>query len=159
MELNKESTYLIRNVEDAKKFVVGGYAILTLESKNTGKWFTYKIKTKDKDDISAPLFVSVLTGSDNETSYTYLGTIFKNTSGLHFRLTKNSKISEKALSYIAFNFFFDMLMSNRLHANLNLYHRGICAHCGKTLTSPESLECGIGPTCKLLVEKYYNSYI
>lgn len=159
MKLNTESIYLIKNVEDIKKFLIGGYAILTLESKITGKWFTYKIKIKDKNDSLSPLFVSVLTGTDNESSYTYLGTIFKNVSGLCFRLTKNSKISEKSLSYIVFNFFFNMLMNNRLHNDLNVYHRGICAVCGRTLTVPESLESGIGPTCRLSVEKSYKNLI
>ena len=59
------------NVAD---FMVAGNAIFTVTSKKTGTRFTYRVR-KGKDE-SAPYFVSVLTGSDNESDYRYLGTIF-----------------------------------------------------------------------------------
>ena len=146
--MNKENIYKLETVEDIKRFVTGGNAIMTLESKRTGRWFTYKIK-KSKKDIennveNSPLFVSVLVGSDNESSYTYMGTIFNNNS---FKLTKNSKIGEDALSYKAFTFFFNLLQNNKIHEEMSVYHRGICARCGRTLTVPESLIHGFGPEC------------
>lgn len=147
MELNKESIYNIEKVEDVKKFIIGGKAILTLESKRTGKWFTYKIKRAKKEDLTSPFFVSVLTGLDNENAYTYMGTIFKNDNNLKFTLTKNSKIGEEALSYKAFNFFFKLLLENKLHEELAIYHRGVCSVCFRKLTTPESLKSGIGPIC------------
>ena len=149
MELNKESIYKLSNIEDIKKFIVGGKAIITLESKKTGRWFTYKIQRNknEKNNPTSPLFVSVLTGSDNESSYTYMGTIFCNDDKLDFKLTKNSKISEKALSYLAFNYFFVNLMKNVKHVDLDVYHRGICCRCGRAITVPESLITGFGPEC------------
>ena len=147
MILNKESVYKFENVEDIKRFIVGGKAFMTLESKRTGKWFTYKIKRAKKDDLTSPFFVSVLTGMDNEKAYTYMGTIFKNENKLSFNLTKNSKIREEALSYKAFNFFFKLMSDNKTHEELSVYHRGVCCVCGKKLTTPESLKNGIGPFC------------
>ena len=147
MELNKESVYKFENVEDIKKFIVGGKAIMTLESKRTSRWFTYKIKRAKKDDLTSPFFVSVLTGMDNESAYTYMGTIFSKNNKLEFSLTKNSKIGEDALSYKAFTYFFKLLLENKLHEEMAIYHRGICSVCGKTLTQPESLKNGIGPFC------------
>jgi len=147
MEINKENIYKLENASDVKKFIIGGKAILTLESTKTGRWFTYKIKKAKKDDEKSPFFVSVLTGGDNESAYTYMGTIFNN-DRLSFKLTKNSKIGEDALSYKAFNFFFNLLINNdKLHSEMNVYHRGICAVCGRPLTTPESLIIGIGPIC------------
>ena len=147
MELNKESIYKLENVEDIKRFIIGGKAIMTLESKRTGSWFTYKIKKAKKDDANSPFFVSVLTGVNNESAYTYMGTIFNNDNKLKFILTKNSKIGEDALSYKAFNFFFKLLLENKLHDEIAIYHRGICCVCGRALTTPESLKNGIGPFC------------
>jgi hypothetical protein len=153
MELNKESVYKFENVEDIKKFIVGGKAIMTLESKRTSNWFTYKIKRAKKDDLTSPFFVSVLTGMDNESAYTYMGTIFSNNNNLKFTLTKNSKIKETALSYKAFTFFFKLLLENKLHEEIAIYHRGICGRCGRALTVPSSLITGLGPECSGLIGK------
>lgn len=143
----KEKIYKLENIEDIKRFIVGGRAIMTLESKRTGRWFTFKIKKAKKDEEKSPFFVSVLTGSDNESSYTYMGTIFQNDGKLKFSLTKNSKISKDALSYKAFSFFFNLLINDKLHEEIIVYHRGLCSVCGKSLTQPESLKSGVGPIC------------
>ncbi len=153
MDLNKESVYKFENVEDIKKFIVGGKAIMTLESKRTSRWFTYKIKRAKKDDLTSPFFVSVLTGMDNDSAYTYMGTIFDKGDRLEFSLTKNSKIGSDALSYKAFTFFFKLLLENKLHEEIAIYHRGICGRCGRTLTVPSSLITGLGPECAGLVGK------
>ena len=136
--------------------MIGGKAIMTLESKISGRWFTYRIKKAKKDEEKTPFFVSVLTGVDNESAYTYMGTIFNNDK-LSFKLTKNSKIGEDALSYKAFNFFFNYLMNNKLHEDMRVYHRGVCGRCGKTLTIPESLIDGLGPECKRIILKSKNN--
>ena len=156
MNLNKENIYKLESVEDIKRFLVGGKAIMTLESKRTGKWFTYRIKKAKKDDNS-PFFVSVLTGMDNDSAYTYMGTIFKNENKLNFKLTKASKIKEDALSYKAFIFFFNLLLNNSLHEEISIYHRGVCGRCGRTLTVPESLITGFGPECRGLTTKSLSS--
>jgi hypothetical protein len=152
MKLNKENIYKLENVEDIKRFIIGGKAIMTLESKTTGRWFTYRIKKAKKDEENSPFFVSVLTGNDNESAYTYMGTIFKGEK-LKFTLTKNSKIGESALSYKAFNFFFNLLINNKIHSEMSIYHRGICGRCGRKLTVPSSIVTGLGPECRGLVDK------
>jgi len=152
MKTNKENIYKLENVEDIKRFIIAGKSIMTLESKRTGRWFTYRIKKAKKDEDKSPFFVSVLTGNDNETAYTYMGTIFNNDK-LTFKLTKNSKIGEDALSYKAFNFFFNLLMNDKQHEEICVYHRGICGRCGRILTVPASLITGLGPECRGLVDK------
>jgi len=152
MQINKENLYKLENIEDIKMFLTGGKAIITLESKRTGNWFTYRIKKAKKEDEKSPYFVSVLTGQNNDSAYTYMGTIFQNET-LAFRLTKNSKIGKDALSYKAFNFFFNLMVKDTLHEEINFYHRGVCARCGKTLTVPESLTNGFGSSCFKLTKK------
>ena len=146
MSLEKRGTYKFENVEDIKKFIVGGNATLTLESEKTGRWFTYRIKKLKNDEENSTFFVSVLTASDNEASYTYMGVIL-NKGKMIFKLTKNSKIGETAMSYKAFEIFFNLLQVNKVHADMNVYHLGVCGRCGRKLTVPESLINGIGPFC------------
>lgn len=151
MSLGK-GNYKFENVEDIKNFIVGGNATLTLESEKTGRWFTYRIKKLKNDEEKSTFFVSVLTASDNEASYTYMGVIF-NKGKMTFKLTKNSKIGETALSYKAFEIFFNLLQANKVHADMNVYHQGICGRCGRKLTVPESLVNGLGPECSGLINK------
>jgi len=153
-DMKKETLYQFENVEDIKNFIVGGNAILTLESKVTGNWFTYKVRKMKDDDEKSPLFVYVLTGSDNEGAYTYMGAIFDYIT-LRFKLTQKSKIGTDALSYKAFTFFFNLLMMNKTHKDMVIYHKGICGRCGRTLTTPDSLLRGLGPECYSLTNKVY----
>jgi hypothetical protein len=62
-------------------------------------------------------------------------------------------MSEDAVSYKAFNFFFNLLNKDKTHDDINFYHRGTCARCGRTLTVPESLVNGFGPECNGLKSK------
>jgi len=146
MELNREGVYKLESIENIKAFIFAGKATLTLESKRTGTWFTYKIKKANKEEDS-PYFVSVLTGMNNDSAYTYMATIFNNNGVNVLRLTKHSKIGEKAISYKAFSFFFSLINKNKLHKEINIYHRGVCGRCGRLLTVPESLINGLGPFC------------
>ncbi len=133
--------YEIEQIGDIKNFVFAGSAIFTLESTLSGSWYTFKVEQSDKNDKM--FFVSVLRGSDNTSSYTYLGLVIND----EFRLTKNSKYGEEASCYKAFNFFFKDLMRMHIHSKLKFYHLGICSKCGRPLTTPESVKIGIGPIC------------
>lgn len=142
-----ENKYLFDNVEYIRNFILGGKATITLESIVTGKWFTYNIK-KLKKEIDSPYFVSVLTGNDNERSYCYMGIIYYSNNELVFKLTKKSRITEDALSFKAFDFFFKLLSMNKIHSDMNIYHSGKCGICGRKLTTVESLKNGLGPECR-----------
>ena len=144
----KENRYKLEAVEEIKMFLTGGKSIFTLESKRSGKWFTYRVNKAKKSDEKSPLFVSLLTGQDNNSAYSYMGTIFNNDGKLAFRLTKKSNMGKDALSVKAFSFFFDLLNKNKTHDEINFYHTGVCCVCGRKLTTPESLKAGIGTYCR-----------
>ena len=135
----------IRNVEDIKNFLFAGNATITLESAKTGKHFTFKVKQAKKDDVESPFFVSVLSGADNHESFSYVGVIGSDRKT--FKLTQKSKVSADAISYKAFNFFFSQLIEGKLNPDLNIFHSGKCGRCGRVLTTPTSIENGIGPEC------------
>ena len=135
----------LQNIEDIKNFVFGGNATITLESGKSGKHFTFKVKQAKKDDETSPYFVSVLSGPDNYSNYSYVGVISSDKKT--FKLTQKSKVSADAISYKAFNFFFLQLVAGKISNDLHVFHSGKCGRCGRKLTTPESISKGFGPEC------------
>lgn len=138
----------IKDATNIRAFVTAGRAKFTIRSKKTSQHFTYYIRlspkrmgsVRDKD----ALFVSVLTGPD---VFSYIGMI---TDEGDFRLTKNSKASADAPSVLAFDWFWRHIDTNALD-ELDFFHIGECARCGKELTHPVSIERGFGPECLKLM--------
>lgn len=123
--------------ENVKRFLTAGKAIITLESERTGAHFTYRVtKAKDTNDL---WFVSLMIGNEQ---YTYVA-FFKDDMVL--RTSKKSKLPLTAKPMMAFNYFLNHI--NDLPKELNVYHACKCGRCGRTLTTPESIQRGIGPEC------------
>lgn len=125
---------------NTKTFALAGKAIFTVVSKKTGSRFTFKVSRPDEN---SPHFVKVLTGPDNENSYTFLGTIF---NGSTFRHGKKSRIPMNAPSALAFEYLWKHI-DNPPTDKIEIHHEGKCCRCGRTLTVPESLLTGVGPEC------------
>lgn len=125
----------------ARQYIQGGNATITLRSCKTGDRFTYKI-SKVPDDASKS-FVAVLTGPDNSNSYQYLGMLRRGV----FMRTKGSRISDDAVSHLAFKWSWEMLAKNHMPRTLEIWHEGVCGRCGRKLTVPASIESGFGPEC------------
>ena len=134
-----------------KRFLFGGHAILTLLSDKTGLRYTYKISALKNANPTAPVFfVSLLSGPDNESDYTYLGTIFGDgtTSATRFRLTGKSKLRPESAPVKAFDYLiFNLIFKGQMPPDVTIYHEGRCGRCGRTLTVPESIDSGFGPEC------------
>lgn len=127
-----------------KQFALAGNARFTIVSKKTGTRFTFRVR---KPSEERPWFVSVLTGSDNEFDYTFLGTIFPNGAYQHSR---KSKIPAMAPSAMGFDWFWKHLSADAfdlLPDRVDVHHEGRCGRCGRALTVPESIESGFGPEC------------
>lgn len=136
---------------DVKKFCLAGNATITLVSKKTGTRFTYKIRRQYLEDDTPRdfWFVQLLTGSDNETDFTYLGQI-KGHQGIQgFYHGAKSPIGQEAPSYQAFNWFWGRTRSvaDSVLNELEVWHEGRCGRCNRKLTVPESIEQGFGPEC------------
>lgn len=132
-----------------QQFIFGGKSITTIQSRKSGEHFTYKItqlidaKTNERKDI---WFVKVLTGPDNSSNYTFIGTIFADKS--KFVHSQKSRIGADALSVQIMTWFIRNLMSNSdKFEQCIVYHEGRCARCGRKLTTPESISTGFGPEC------------
>lgn len=144
---------------EIRRYILGGNATFTLKSKRTGERFTYQVKSAKKDRNAfwstgnqdrTKYFVSLLTGGDNENSYTYMGMMNLTVDGAFvFGLTKGSKMSEAAPSVKAFEYVWKAI-ENGAHfpSGVEFWHEGSCCVCGRKLTVPESVADGIGPECK-----------
>jgi hypothetical protein len=134
-------------VSEIREFMLAGNARLTLVSKRTGTRFTFKIRQPDPEK---PHFVSLLTQPDNESGYSFLGTIFLPKEGIEratYRHGNRSRITVDADSARAFEWFFKNLRVGRLSDQLEVWHEGRCGRCGRPLTVPESISNGLGPEC------------
>lgn len=140
-EETSETSELVGEV--AKVFILAGNATFTLVSKKTGVRFTYRVRASKSG--GPRYFVSVLTGSNNESDYEYLGTIFP--EGLRYYHGKKSRISPTAPSAKAFEWFFGRLIAGRPTEEAEIHHCGKCGKCGRKLTVPTSIEIGLGPEC------------
>lgn len=126
---------------ETKTFLTAGNARLTLVSKKSGTRFTYRVRRPSEDK---PWFVSLLTGPDNEGSYTFFGTLFADGS---FRHSRKSPIGSTAPSVVGFEWLWRHLQAGSLPESIEAHHEGRCGRCGRALTVPESIESGFGPEC------------
>lgn len=131
----------------ARTFATAGKAIFTLENSATGRRFTFKVR-KNSRDAGPAFFVSVLTGSDNNSDYTYLGCIFRDGE---YRHGSRSSIGRDAMSAKAFAWFWTTITRGELPASVTVWHEARCGRCGRRLTVPESVASGFGPECVRLV--------
>lgn len=130
-------------------FILAGLAIFTVANP-TGERYTYKITKKDPDPGSRyqqpTYFVAVLTGSDNESDYTYLGLVSMAARTVittkASRYAADSKIVRVAQWAVAL-----LLQGKPVPAGYGIHHEGKCGRCGRTLTVPSSILSGIGPDC------------
>lgn len=122
-------------------FFEGGKAIFTV-SNPVGDHYTYKITKKEK----GPFFVSLLTGPDNTSDYTYLGVYHpKNRSVI---LTAASKFKEESTPVRVIRWAIKMIVDGAIiPCGYTIRHEGRCCRYGRMLTTPESIDRGIGPEC------------
>jgi hypothetical protein len=128
-----------RELSNITSFVKAGKAVFTILNEKTGNRFTYRVK-RHKENKSL-YFVSVLSGSDNVSDYTYIGAIFGN----KFRTTKGSRVKSTAPSFVAFAWFLRNIKN--LPEVIKVFHENRCGRCGRALTVPESVSNGFGPEC------------
>lgn len=123
------------------KFFSAGRAVFTVDN-GKGTHYTFRIGRKNEDQ---PLFVGLLTGPDNENSFTYLG-IFKPETN-EIRLTAKSRYTDETLPVKVVRWAVKAVAANKIPEGYFIQHAGKCCRCGRTLTTPESVNRGWGPEC------------
>jgi hypothetical protein len=147
-----------------KDFFLGGNATFTVEN-GKGTHYTFKVR-KPKSD--SPYFVSLMTGPDNENSFTYMGLLVerpiieqvtgpnggiatKDTGRKYptVKLTGKSKYTIDSQPVKVAQWAFNVVWNQKtLPVGYQIRHEGRCGCCGRKLTEPTSLDCGIGPECR-----------
>jgi len=125
------------------KFMLAGNATFTA-SNPEGKHYTFKVvKSKNKNMGGYyTFFISLLTGPDY---YTYLGIV----KDFGVKLTKKSKYKNDSLPYKVADWAVRTVMLDRkVTEGYKIDHAGKCGKCGRKLTTPESIEFGLGPICR-----------
>lgn len=140
-----ENRRKIKN-EEAFRFMTAGKSIFTILNTKTNNRFTFKVvacknPTNAKTSVH---FVKVMTGRDNEKSYSFIGTMFNKEV---FRYSTKSRLNAESQQVRAFDWYFSKLLANELPDFIETWHEGRCGRCGKTLTVPQSIELGFGPEC------------
>lgn len=132
------------------QFVLAGKAIFTV-SNDKGEHFTYRVNSKDARSGNGKVyFASLLTGPDNENSYSYMGLLLP--ERLRLKLTKGSKVGRDAKSVQVLSWALQIILKGSpLPNGYSIKHAGKCCRCARTLTEPESIELGIGPHCAQLM--------
>lgn len=109
---------------------------ITLKNPATNKHRTFRIKTVRKGKYKGQRKLYMLIGPDNNSNYLCLGFI-KNNGTFHF-----------------WNDYKGTLYERTANCLLEIEKRGLiasfatkCRVCNKKLTTPESIETGIGPIC------------
>jgi hypothetical protein len=126
-------------------FLFAGHAIFTV-SNGRGEHYTYKVTSPEKQDEQRPIwFISYLTGPNNLHDYTYLGLLRPDGTVV---LTAKSKLNFQSKPYKVIAWAVPIICgAHQLPEGYDIQHVGRCGHCGRALTTPESVASGIGPIC------------
>ncbi len=129
-----------------KKFVTGGHSEFTVRSLRTDKHLIFKVNNTKKEQKK--YFVSIDTHYGN---YMCIGIMYTNPNKTNFTFVKSSRLKggkDASVSVLVFNYIVKHYLNSQNHCEeMIFYHHGKCAICGRKLTTPESIEIGIGPSC------------
>jgi hypothetical protein len=130
-----------------RDFIFAGNATFTILNESTKNRFTYKIKYNENRKV---FYISVMTGTSNTRSFTYLGTYFP-FNGI-YRRSNYSDISRQDTSAKALVWFFSRYINyQNKYPSIKVFHEDKCGRCGRKLTTPESVKSGFGPECTKLM--------
>lgn len=128
-------------------FLIAGHAIFTVTSPS-GEYFTYRVNApKDQNEMNPIWFVSLLTGPNNTQDYTYLGILVKSGEKYIVRTTGKSKFDVDSKPVKVVQWAVKCIQDGTIPAGYDIKHIGRCGVCGRPLTTPESIDSGIGPIC------------
>jgi hypothetical protein len=133
-----------------RSFITAGKAIFTI-SNPSGERYTFRVTHKPASNgYAEAFFVSLLTGSDNENDYTYLGMMNRVTGTV--ALTKKSAYKDDSKPVRVIRWALGLIWSGKAFPEgYSACHEGKCGRCARLLTVPESVQSGFGPECIKLV--------
>jgi len=127
--------------------VHNGY--FTVENTNTGEWRTFRIRKHGENDRfpTNSQTLQLLVGPENTTCYKKFA--FINRRGAYsFKCLRLQDPKWQAMCDLVHSLITEGINS-RYYTKLGyvIRHSNRCFVCGRTLTTPESIDTGIGPVC------------
>ena len=94
------------------------------------------------------VLVDVMTGSDNETSFKFVGSV-PLSGPLTYSQSKWAKAPQEKAEFAmtVLNWTFRAIQAGDLKT-VRVLHEAKCARCGRKLTVPESIDSFMGPECR-----------
>jgi len=132
-------------------FLKGGKATVTLLNLETEGRHTYRLnapgETAAERREAGIVFVSVLTGPENTSHYTYIGVLVRSSG--EFKLTKGSRLPMSDKRVAGFSWLARQARNETLDRfpHVEVRHHNHCGACGRKLTTPRSIDSGLGPIC------------
>tara|TARA_B100000212_G_C27272776_1_gene489534 strand:- start:358 stop:813 length:456 start_codon:yes stop_codon:yes gene_type:complete len=116
-------------------------ATATIVNEATGNRITVRFR---KPKGFKAVLVDLMTGSDNEESFSFIGTL----AGEQVRISPKQRTdAQKAhLAAKVINWTIAHAEADDLRT-VRVLHSGSCGRCGRKLTVPESIDSGLGPEC------------
>ncbi len=142
-DIHHENSAELIGSKAIKNYISGGKGIVTLLSP-TGVYHTYKFsRPRQPEKFSRDTLFIYHLCLDNTWQYTAM---YKG-SETSVRLTRNSRFSIHNPIFQGLVYLMKIINSLDTNTSMKVYHEGICSICGKTLTTPQSINRGIGPKC------------
>jgi hypothetical protein len=132
-----------------RNFITAGDATFTIETPNDGH-MTFRVQhVPASGQYAESYFVKTLTGPCNESDFTYIGKLNLFTGQVE--TTRKSEKWNGTLRLRLLNRILCRIWGNE-HASFEqhgyrVHHEGRCCRCNRKLTTPASVESGIGPEC------------
>jgi hypothetical protein len=147
-----------------KDFLTAGCAIFTVEpsyhfnevmrqlGRESSDHYTFRIESNNTETL---YFVQLLTGPDNTSDYTYVGLLNVDQGSIH--KTKASQLPFSSTPVQIAQRVLQRIFANEgdkiTEQGWKVHHAGRCGRCGRTLTTPDSCESGIGPECRKILNR------
>lgn len=137
-------------IEHLKEYCAGGRGVITLENTSSGNYHTYEFRRPNNPQYFAPDTIFVYT-SVGKKKWLYVGMYSSSTQ--YFKCTRNSQFRYsheivKGVIWLCKH----IRAGKEVVAPMAVYHEGVCCVCGRRLTTPKSVQTGMGPRCKKLME-------
>ena len=143
MKINLDSEFQMSDVTAIRSFVLAGKSIWTLQSKSTGKHYTYRCRffaeTENKPLEQKIWWIDILTSGGK---FDYLARLKNGT--VHIKNGTELTLPVKAVDWFLRRVWYE---KPEVLQEVNFFHANLCGRCGRLLTTPESVKMGIGPEC------------
>ena len=148
-----------------RKFVTAGRAIFTLSvpadfraiHPKCRDRYTFRVVRKPATEKwPEAFFINLLSGPENTNDYTPLGRLNPETGAVWLvsisKLTAHSWSVRLVRRVLACIWHVSNAKPEDIEAaGFEIRHAGRCGRCGRVLTVPESIDCGLGPKCAAMM--------